>query len=85
VRVQRKRSSRRECALSRSSDRLLAVEGGPQNARFLDVPGYPTLAPNLRKDTRYYNFGVIALDGSIYQSTKTWPGCQVVTRRRAVN
>jgi hypothetical protein len=54
------------------NSRLLAIEGGPQDARFLDVPGYPELAQPFEKAPRYYNFGVIAIDGKIYQFLSTW-------------
>lgn len=55
------------------NSRLVAVGGGPERATFQDVPNYPELAqPFLNNQPRYYNFGVIALDGGIYQFLSTW-------------
>ncbi len=54
------------------NSRLLALEGGPKNYEFRDVQGYPKLRPNFETDPRYYNFGVIAFDGNIYQFLSTW-------------
>lgn len=51
------------------NSRMLAISGGPRDAKFHDVPGYPKLShPTQKKDdTRYYNFGTLALDGYLYQ------------------
>lgn len=56
------------------NSRMLAIAGGPHEAEFHDLPGYPKLArPNLGpKDTRYYNFGTLALDGYLYQFLSTF-------------
>jgi hypothetical protein len=53
------------------NSRLLAMSGGPQDAVFEDVPGYPYLVPE-QGGTRYYNFGTLALDGHIYQYMSTF-------------
>lgn len=57
------------------NSRLISVEGSAEQAKFRDVPGYPVLLlPRPRaKETRYYNFGVIAVDGKLYQLLSTWP------------
>ncbi|MFA5057422.1 MAG: DUF4185 domain-containing protein [Opitutaceae bacterium] len=51
------------------NSRLLAIQGGPLGAEFRDVTGYPDLKPKYGdKDvSRYYAFGTLALDGTIYQ------------------
>lgn len=54
------------------NSRLLSIDGGPQNATFQDVPGYPELKPSYDKDTRYYSFGTLTLDRKIYQFTSTF-------------
>ena len=52
--------------------RVYAVEGDPPDPRFIHLPGYPDLlteeAPNVQ---RYYGFGIIALDGCIYEYLST--------------
>lgn len=55
------------------NSRLFGIEGGPKNHKFIDVPAYPKLIPDPARDPRYYNFGVIALDGKIYQFLSTYP------------
>lgn len=56
------------------NSRMLEVCGGPVNAKFHDVPGYPLLGGPAQKprDTRYYNFGTLALDGNFYQFLSTF-------------
>lgn len=56
------------------NSRMLAVSGGPLDAKFHDLPGYPMLGmPTQRpKDTRYYNFGTLALDNCLYQFMSTF-------------
>lgn len=56
------------------NSRMLAISGGPRDAKFYDLPGYPTLSrPTQGKnDTRYYNFGTLALDGHLYQFLSTF-------------
>lgn len=52
------------------NSRLLTISGGPEDAKFDDLPGYPDLTFDLSDpDTwfRYYAFGTLALDGRIYQ------------------
>lgn len=58
------------------NSRLWAINGGPRDAMFQDLPGYPDLRypwnffkKDFPKETfsKYYNFGTLALDGSIYQ------------------
>jgi hypothetical protein len=49
----------------------LWISGGPTNAELQKVTGYPQL-PSLDDDIalqqRYYGFGVLAVDGSVYQA-----------------
>jgi hypothetical protein len=47
--------------------RVFAILGGPGDARFEDVKGYPKLDPPFKDEIpRYYGYGVLALDGEIY-------------------
>jgi hypothetical protein len=55
------------------NSRLWAVSGGPHNATFQDVSGYPELT-SLSMEGRYYGFGTLALDGYIYQYLGTGYG-----------
>ena len=52
--------------------RLYILNGAPPHVSFEHVPGYPDLLseafPNF---SRYYGFGIIALDGAIYQYLST--------------
>lgn len=48
------------------NSRLWAITGGPQNAMFQEIPGYPYLMP-AATEPRYYGFGTLALEGRIYQ------------------
>lgn len=56
------------------NSRMLAISGGPQDAEFHDVHGYPKLARPAQNygDTRYYNFGTLAVDGHLYQFLSTF-------------
>lgn len=56
------------------NSRMLAISGGPRDAKFHDLPGYPMLGkPSQRPmDPRYYNFGTLALDGRLYQYMSTF-------------
>jgi hypothetical protein len=54
------------------NSRLMAVEGGPREAVFHDVAGYPDLFQTWREDVPvYYSFSTFALDGRIYQFLST--------------
>jgi Domain of unknown function (DUF4185) len=56
------------------NSRMFAIEGGPRDAKFHDLPGYPLLGSPSQKsaDARYYNFGTLALDGRLYQFMSTF-------------
>jgi hypothetical protein len=56
------------------NSRMLAITGGPNEAKFNDLPGYPKLARPAQRDshTRYYNYGTLALDGYLYQFLSTF-------------
>jgi hypothetical protein len=66
---------------------LMAVSGGPQDARFEEVAGYPELLSQA-DDPRYYGFGTLAMGERIYQflcafsdSSKTgyrWIGAKLI-------
>src|SRR5262249_46883963 len=51
------------------NSRAYAIVGDPPSMKFEYLPGYPELVNDWRtRDTsRYYNFGILALDGTIYQ------------------
>jgi hypothetical protein len=56
------------------NSRLYRILGSPPEVRFEDVPGYPDLLSESDKPggfSRYYCFGTLALDGSIYQFLST--------------
>jgi len=55
------------------NSRMFAIEGGPSDAKFRDLPAYPLLGYPVQKQTdpRYYNFGTLALDGRLYQFMST--------------
>jgi hypothetical protein len=56
------------------NSRLYRCIGIPPDVRFVDVSGYPQLLtdPSRRGGTgRYYGFGTLAVDGSIYQFLST--------------
>lgn len=51
------------------NSRLYTISGGPHDAVFEEVRGYPPLISILKTENimRYYGFGTLALDGNIYQ------------------
>jgi hypothetical protein len=54
---------------------LVAIDDGPENARFSELPRYPQLSyyPSQKlADPRYYPFGTLALDGCLYQYMSTF-------------
>ncbi len=55
------------------NSRAYAIAGDPPDIRFEHLPGYPELLtiPGTRDIHRYYNFGILALDGRIYQFLST--------------
>jgi hypothetical protein len=56
------------------SSRVLAITGEPENARFEDIAAYPDLSYDVRRpDTwnRYYGFGILALDDTVYHFLST--------------
>ncbi len=55
------------------NSRLYAVVGDPPSVEFRYLPGYPRLVNdwNSRECSQYYNFGVIAAGGRIYQFLAT--------------
>jgi hypothetical protein len=55
------------------NSRMIAIRGLPPNLEFEDLPGYPELlfGPGVRNVGRYYGFGVLAVDGKIYQFLST--------------
>lgn len=55
------------------NSRLYVIEGDPQDPGFRYLPGYPELVNDwkTRDCSRYYNFGVLALEGRIYQFLST--------------
>lgn len=58
----------------RFNSRLHFVTGGPEDAHFEEVPGYPELVDDfddIRGRSRYYGFATIAFDGGIYQFLST--------------
>lgn len=56
------------------NSRVLKVVGGPEDAKFKDLDGYPKLARPLQRedDTRYYGFGLIAVEGCLFQFLNTY-------------
>jgi hypothetical protein len=55
------------------NSRLFALKGGPQEASFEEVSGYPQLVSSMLEDApRYYSFGTLALEGRIYQFLSTF-------------
>jgi hypothetical protein len=56
------------------NSRMLSISGGPSDAKFHDLPNYPMLGrpPQRPEDTRYYNFGTLALEGHLYQFMSTF-------------
>jgi len=55
------------------NSRLISIHGLPPKFDFEDTPGYPELlvGPGPRNASRYYNFGILATNGSIYQFMST--------------
>ena len=55
------------------NSRLYAMHGDPPEVCFEYLPGYPDLISKwgTRESSRYYGFGVLALDGKIYQFLST--------------
>jgi hypothetical protein len=55
------------------NSRMISIRGVPPDLEFDDVPGYPELlvGPGPRNVSRYYGFGILALDGAIYQFLST--------------
>ncbi len=55
------------------NSRAYAIAGDPPDLRFEFLPGYPELAIKGKTPecSRYYNFGILALDGRIYQYLST--------------
>lgn len=58
--------------------KLFAIAGNAPDHTFEDVPGYPSLlsvspreVPGTKDYSRYYGFGIIAVDGKIYQLMST--------------
>ena len=51
------------------NSRAYAIRGDPPDMTFEYLPGYPDLInrPGTRDISRYYNFGILALDGKLYQ------------------
>jgi hypothetical protein len=63
------------------NSRLFRLEGHPETGvTFQDVPGYPDLSTLASQGIeaiydappRYYGFGTLAVDGSVYQFLSTW-------------
>ena len=55
------------------NSRAYAIAGDPPGMKFEFLPGYPDLVNvwKTRDCARYYNFGILALDGKIYQFLST--------------
>jgi hypothetical protein len=55
------------------NSRMYAISGTPPDVRFEYLPGYPELLnyPGTSQCSRYYNFGILALDGRLYQFLST--------------
>jgi hypothetical protein len=55
------------------NSRLISIHGDAPALEFDDTPGYPELlvGPGIENTSRYYGFGVLALDGKIYQYLST--------------
>ena len=52
--------------------RVFAIDGDPPNPRFVHLPGFPDLCSEEGKNVnRYYGFGILALDGTIYHYLST--------------
>lgn len=56
------------------SSRVLTISGNPENARFEDVAEFPDLSYDVRRPetwNRFYGFGIVALDRTIYHFLST--------------
>ena len=55
------------------NSRLISIHGVPPKLDFADTPGYPELltGPTARETSRYYGFGILAVDNTIYQFLST--------------
>ena len=55
------------------NSRLISIRGAPPKLEFADTPGYPELlvGPTPRETSRYYGFGILAVDNTIYQFLST--------------
>ena len=55
------------------NSRAYAIHGDPPGIRFEYLPGYPDLVNDwtTRECSRYYNFGILAIDGALYQFLST--------------
>ena len=55
------------------NSRLISIRGAPPKLEFADTPGYPELlvGPTARETSRYYGFGILAVDDTIYQFLST--------------
>jgi hypothetical protein len=55
------------------NSRLISIRGAPPKLEFADTPGYPELlvGPGPREVSRYYGFGILSVDGTIYQFLST--------------
>lgn len=55
------------------NSRAYAIEGGPSEVTFQFLSGYPDLinVSNTPACFRYYNFGILALEGTLYQYLST--------------
>lgn len=53
--------------------RVLELAGGPQSPRFSHLPGFPDLETEQQpgRRHRYYGFGIVAVDGTIYHFLST--------------
>ena len=55
------------------NSRLISIRGVPPKLDFADTPGYPELlyGQKARESSRYYGFGILAVDDTIYQFLST--------------
>ncbi|MGB2710377.1 MAG: hypothetical protein WBC33_02590 [Conexibacter sp.] len=61
------------------NNRMCTITGGPADARFEDLPGYPDLVqdevPRMEQGmTRYYGMGTLAIDGRVYLFLSAFKG-----------
>jgi hypothetical protein len=52
---------------------LITIRGVPPKLAYADTPGYAQLLvrPGPREVSRYYEFGILAVDGTVYQFLST--------------